>query len=107
MNLKEEKLNKEEWYDNKFATPICKIVSEMIETPIDGIFQTSKCYKALNDLITSELLLQKQQVREMIEGMYIDAEYTHAQDPSYAFDVGYNKALENLKTKLGDHATNK
>lgn len=44
-----------EWYDNKHAQPICDIVSEMLDNPKDGIYPTSKCYKALNDYVCQEM----------------------------------------------------
>ena len=59
-----EEHEQEEWGGWKF-------VSEMLDTPVNGIYQTSKCYKQLYDFVVAQkakaLLSQEQRHREELD----------------------------------------
>jgi hypothetical protein len=62
-----------EWYENEYAEPITNIVSEMLDSPIGGIYPTSKAYKALNDLCVQAFhageAKERERVQKLVEGI--------------------------------------
>jgi hypothetical protein len=51
---------KEEWGAWKF-------VSEMLDSPVDGIYRTSKCYKQIYDFVCEQKAKAKEEERERIK----------------------------------------
>lgn len=54
------------WYENEFAKPISDIISEMLDSPHEGIFQTSRCYEKLNNLVTSAVSQAREEERKRV-----------------------------------------